>query len=1507
MPELLTEITKWTEALGLKNDLDANDLIQKIDRLEDNPEIQKSWERYVIDSWIPWVEKHNAWEGIHKVYSSLFTIYQEQLRLGEEYELILGVGLLTWLTPSGQHIRRHLIVANVLLEFEARLGKFTIRPNTDGANVRPELDMLDIEEQPLRAAETAKTALIQAEDDPWNKECIDAILETLVHSINAQGEYYDTLDVKNVRATTKPIVEFAPTIILRKRSTKGLSETIKKIKERIQDGEDIPDEFADLAEIERSADDNSMVDSSDSNGRFDGETFFPKPFNEEQKRIIEKIGAVNGMLVQGPPGTGKSHTIANLICHLLATGKRILVTAKTPRALQVLEGLLPVGIRPLCINLLGSGLEEKRSLESSVGGILRESGKGDNERSNENIQILEKTVCHLREEKVEIERRLCAIRESETHYQNIAEGEYRGTATQIAQAVKNREKEFGWICDDILMELSCPITVPDFFTALYTLRGLTTNRKNELELICPNLLTDADVFKSLVDTERKALDEETQSTFGADEQAANLLSKSDDATICEIRDCLNALIDRQRKLYSSSSAWLKEATQDLLNENFSIWRELYRITQETITSVEPIVRVADDNEIEVLEKQYNNKTLFEDICKLEDHLEDGGGLGWGPFRPKLVKERKYVLKTVRVNGSICTNKEHFRVLADVMEVRISFEKIWGFWDGRCKKTIGPYSLQLQSLKDICASLDSALSLEALIRNCRNALKKCPHIVEPLWSNKSQVDQLRASCLLAIARRKKSCIVEEIRKQCEEPIVAFLVANRKAHPLSNELLEAIRNRDVPAYHLTCNKIKEFLTEKTNLKKVYENIKAWHADVPKLIENFLQTKGEACWEQRIPLINETWHWAQARTWINEYIKQEDAPSLSKRLKQIEDDLKENIARIASLRAWDFCFSRLQEHHRRHMGAWQLSMRKLGKGTGKNAPWHRREAQKHLNNCREAVPAWVMPLHRIWDTVDPAPGIFDIIIVDEASQCGFEALPLFYLGNKILIVGDDKQISPEAVGLVRADVHRLMEEYLHDFKLSSSFDIEGSLFDHGKIRYGKRQITLREHFRCMPEIIRFSNDLCYRDTPLIPLRQYGPNRLKPTEHVLVKNGFREGSNSRAVNRPEANAIANKIVELCKNPRYREKTMGVITLQGDAQAGIIEAALLQLIGAEEMQKRRLICGNSYSFQGDERDIIFLSMVAATNETIGQLTKASDERRFNVAASRAKEQMWLFHSVTLDDLSESCLRRQLLSFFENDKTRTIGSLDIQELERRAVQDNRSIIKSPQPFDSWFEVDVALEITRKSFAVIPQFEVAGKRIDLVIEGGQARLAVECDGDEWHGVDQYEEDMRRQRILERCGWEFFRVRASAFYSNRVTALQGLWSLLEERGILPGWTDKSFTSETEIDEDSVEQEDGMEDAFYESEDSQVSEGIVGRHPQEISSNEIKEAICRSLEKRPNHTCKLDSLTTIVLKELGVITRGNPRMEFEKRVMRCLGALEESERIEKYKAKNRRIRLL
>ena len=73
------------------------------------------------------------------------------------------------------------------------------------------------------------------------------------------------------------------------------------------------------------------------------------------------------------------------------------------------------------------------------------------------------------------------------------------------------------------------------------------------------------------------------------------------------------------------------------------------------------------------------------------------------------------------------------------------------------------------------------------------------------------------------------------------------------------------------------------------------------------------------------------------------------------------------------------------------------------------------------------------------------------------------------------------------------------------------------------------------------------------------------------------------------------------------------------------------------------------------------------------------------------------------------------------------------------------------------------------------------------------------------------------------------------------------------------------------------------------------------------EIQEAILQVLLKCPNQSCTVQSMTSRVLKELEVLTRGNPRMEFERRVMRRLGILERQELIEKYKAKNRWVRLL
>ena len=149
------------------------------------------------------------------------------------------------------------------------------------------------------------------------------------------------------------------------------------------------------------------------------------------------------------------------------------------------------------------------------------------------------------------------------------------------------------------------------------------------------------------------------------------------------------------------------------------------------------------------------------------------------------------------------------------------------------------------------------------------------------------------------------------------------------------------------------------------------------------------------------------------------------------------------------------------------------------------------------------------------------------------------------------------------------------------------------------------------------------------------------------------------------------------------------------------------------------------------------------------------------------------------------------------------------------------------------------------------------------------------------------------------------------SNKKGALQGLWRALEETGIFPGTAGEHQESELDEDEDDYDEakDDGEESDLV----SPSADNFVGadsysvRRAEEVAMSEIQDAILQALAKCPNQSCTIHSMTSRVLKELGIVTRGNPRTEFERRVMRSLGILERRELIERYKAKNRRVRLL
>lgn len=595
-----------------------------------------------------------------------------------------------------------------------------------------------------------------------------------------------------------------------------------------------------------------------------------------------------------------------------------------------------------------------------------------------------------------------------------------------------------------------------------------------------------------------------------------------------------------------------------------------------------------------------------------------------------------------------------------------------------------------------------------------------------------------------------------------------------HPIVHTLCGAVEARDVNAYSQGYERvaaIEAMRADQERRGKIEEILKK---TVPGLVDAVANSLAEAEWAERFGAWEDAWHWAIADSWLQKRSDLEYQQKLWLRRHQTDDEIGKLIAESASFRAWTHFFNRLSQPESAALKSWREAVRAMGKGTGKSAKIARlqRDARRYMDACRDAVPVWIMPRYLVAEMVDPMPGRYDLVIVDEASQLGIDSLFLLYIAKKIVVVGDDQQISPYGVGVADAAIAGLQQHYLDDIPHQHALSAQSSLYGNAKIRFSQN-IVLREHFRCMPEIIQFSNDLCYASngTPLDPLRAYPPNRLLPLVVRHVEGGYRTGGAQYAQNLPEADAIVAQIAACIEDPRYAKATMGVISLQGEAQAKLIERKLLEHLDPAVIEERRLICGDAYAFQGDERNIIFLSMVAAPGEKrIGALTTESARQRFNVAVSRAQDQLWLFHSATLDVLSDACMRYRLLGYMLNPTRQVIG-----EKEQR--------------FDSEFERAVFRLVTDRGFKVQTQVCVGDPtnhryRIDLVVEGMQGRLAVECDGDQWHGPERYEHDMARQRDLERAGWRFVRIRGGDFYRDPASAMEAIWEELNRLGIKPG---------------------------------------------------------------------------------------------------------------------------
>ena len=301
--------------------------------------------------------------------------------------------------------------------------------------------------------------------------------------------------------------------------------------------------------------------------------------------------------------------------------------------------------------------------------------------------------------------------------------------------------------------------------------------------------------------------------------------------------------------------------------------------------------------------------------------------------------------------------------------------------------------------------------------------------------------------------------------------------------------------------------------------------------------------------------------------------------------------------------------------------------------------------MARCYGAVPCWIMPTWRVAEQLPAELGAVELVIIDEASQSDVTELPALLRGKKILVVGDDRQVSPTAPFVTQEKIGQLRHHYLGDMPFKSLLEPGESIYDLMRAVFLNERLMLKEHFRCVEPIIRFS--MQFYPEKMLPLRiPEAHERLDPPLiDIYVPHGTR--GKRKKINEVEADVIVEEIATLTARPEMRKRTIGVISLVGAEQAEHIRSRLSEKIGEEIMQRHSILCGDSATFQGSERDIVYLSMVAdSANKTA--LTMLRYEQRFNVAVSRARDRVVLVRSVKREELNPNDLKARLIAHFEN-------------------------------------------------------------------------------------------------------------------------------------------------------------------------------------------------------------------------------------------------------------------
>jgi len=1297
-----------------------------LDTIKNDLELKKIWDSW-LSSWNAWTMRNSKKFKTQKFYNDLFEIYQILNKDLGVLDLIIGHGLLNWNKESAQ-ILHPLLITKIHLEFDAKSGTFHLKPASDQTFL--DFDMMDNLEIPNRELiEGTRHTIIQEGIDPRKYEVILPILKEVTNYISQDGRVMEDLKVtKNVTSHLYPEVLNCPLLILKKQDARLWITEINGILRAIDAGHPIPKTIESLVVDEKIIQDSETYEQWKPIGE---ELLFPLPANEEQKEIARRLSNNYGIVVQGPPGTGKSHTIVNLICHLLANGKKVLVTSETERALRVLREKIPPELQPLCVNVLGNDMQSMKELEYSINKIT-ENLERDPQFLRAEINQIKQNLDSNRRQQAESLTELRSLAEIESTFK-IQYQDAVYNLEGISKFLHLNEDQVFKISDKILIEQFCPLSEEEFHRMLSLI-------DNEQEI--QEITKFQDLLHQI--TERNTISDKIFEYIQLHDHLLQINSKIlDNWDIPEVStlDSKQAkkIIDESIHALSIIEApWLREVLKKCLKNP-----KMHSLVSKTKTEIAQRWFTFNELHEEIgflkvtLPKISNDELEFERFCRDFQPIYDAySSKGSFTILDRLKnRESLYIFDECFVDGAKIDSAEKAKKIKkylDYINHRNCIEREWNHFSQevgsepislRTLDSIATFDVQIQQL-DLVIDWDQRYNqpLQSALGNIKPPAHLETHTLQGLEAIKNAITLLDAISQISVLEKD----IDKFK--------ALIFNNQGYFKIFNKdfdvtyLISSIEKSDYSAITCTLDFIYTSIDRiKTTKKESVEllNLKDKLSQTcPQFVIELESKSGLGILQSTYKNWEISWKWNVFNN-IYESTHNVSSEILESRIQQLEEKEKQLIGELVAKQTWLNRILQTQDSEKKSLNAWMTAIRKIGKGKGKYVSVHRRTAQKELEHCKGAIPVWIMPLSRVIENISLNQETFDAVIFDESSQSDIFALCALFRGKKAVIVGDDKQISPYAIGADNVRVLELNKLHIKDIPHRELFDLKTSLYDFGKFIFTSNLI-LKEHFRCVPEIIQYSNDQFYGGA-IIPLRYPRKDEIfnPAVLSIKVKDGYKNDLID--TNVPEAESLVNLVVECCNDPQYKGMSIGIISLLGDKQAILIQSLLREKIGEEEFVNRKIVCGDAYAFQGDERDLMFLSLVIAPNARFAALTKEDDARRFNVAASRARNRMWLFHSVDLKDLNPNCVRYSLLSYCSNP-----GRVK-KELEN--VKDL---------FDSDFERDMFKLLSAQGYAVTPQVKAGRYKIDLVVEGIRNRLAIECDGDSWHGPEKWEDDLERQQ-------------------------------------------------------------------------------------------------------------------------------------------------------------------